>query len=147
MRKEFLLDPEEVDFVKAIKKKEGLRSESEALRWILEEYQKQEETEMMIDSVVRKAFQEEKEGERILLERIRWAAQTAEQNSIQMIDAMNTILTTGKLKGDACIFTEVHEHPVLRDSRERIKQRIAHFKQAKDDREKRKGRERVNIDT
>lgn len=133
--------------MKAIKKKEGLRSESEALRWILEEYQKQEETEMMIDSVIRKAFQEEKEGERILLERIRWAAQTAEQNSIQMIDAMNTILTTGELKGDACIFTEVYEHPVLRDSRERIKKRIAHFKQAKDDREKRKGRERVNIDT
>lgn len=136
MRKEYILEEKDVAFIEAVKKKNGFRSEVEALRFILKEYQNKELAVSMIEKVVRGVFAEESEKNRALLERIKWASQTAEQNSIQLLDGMNTILTVGDITDlQTCVFPEVYEHPVLKESKEKLKEKIAYFKQMKDERE------------
>lgn len=65
-------------------------------------------------------------------ERMKWALQTAEQNTIVLLDVANTLL----FKEDkmSCITTDFATNSVIAESREHLKEKIAHFKQKSDDR-------------
>lgn len=78
------------------------------------------------------AVREELENNYMQKERLKWGVQTAEQNSIIMLDAINTMLHM--LKAEACISTELAEHQVISQSRAKLKERIAYFKQKSDER-------------
>ena len=78
------------------------------------------------------AVREELETNYMSKDRLKWGVQTAEQNSIVMLDAINTMLHM--FKAEACISTELAPHPVVEQSRNKLKEKIAHFKQKSDER-------------
>lgn len=69
-------------------------------------------------------------------ERLRWATRTSEENSIFLLDAVNTILVNDNIKDGVPV--EVYMHPVIATSKANHKRKVEHFKQAKDDRNFRK---------
>lgn len=62
----------------------------------------------------------------------------AEQNTIILLDVMNTILEQEFPEIDSLIPVDVYESPVIAESRSIIKKKIQHFKQRKDYRESKK---------
>lgn len=78
------------------------------------------------------AVREELETNYMSKDRLKWGVQTAEQNSIVMLDAINTMLHM--FQAEACISTELAPHPVVEQSRNKLKEKIAHFKQKSDER-------------
>lgn len=70
-------------------------------------------------------------------ERIRFGVQTAEQNSVILLDAINTLLHMFNAKN--CISVEVAPHPVITQSRTAVKKQIAKAKQRKDERKSKRG--------
>ena len=65
-------------------------------------------------------------------ERIRWGVQTAEQNTIMMMDVLNTLLWLFNAKN--CYRVGEITHPVIKESKDELKKKIAHFKQKSDER-------------
>ena len=70
-------------------------------------------------------------------ERLKWATKTSEQNSIVLLDAVNTLLHM--FKADALISAELAPSIVVQQSQKNIKEKIAYFKQKSDER-KRQGK-------
>lgn len=107
-----------------IKLENGFGTDSEAIAFLI----------VSDDQIKRTAIavREELEENYMKKERLNWATKTAEQNSIVLLDAVNTMLHM--LKADACIPVELAAHPVVNQSQERIKEKIAHFKQKSDER-------------
>ena len=65
-------------------------------------------------------------------ERLKWSLQTAEQNSIILLDAVNTLLHNENL--NTCITTDFLPNEVITQSKNNLKEKITHFKQKSDDR-------------
>ena len=70
-------------------------------------------------------------------QRIRWGVQTAEQNTILLLDAINSLLWLFNAK--ECFRTEQFMHPVIQESQDALKEKIAYFKQQSDDRKSKQG--------
>lgn len=125
MRKCFSLSEEDWALLEQYKKENNIKNNSQAVSSLL--HQNQDNREQLAI-----AIREELEKNYLPKERIRWATKTAEQNSIVILDAMNTLLHM--LKADACIPVEMAAHPVVKQSQDRIKEKIAYFKQKSDER-------------
>lgn len=136
MVKKYVLDQEHIELVEQVKSEYGLKSDSAALRYIIEEYQKncqkKEENKELIDEFL-EAYHQKYYA---MFERLRWASQTAEMNTIMLLDAMNTMLISQNLENG--VLTEAFMSPVLEMSKSVYKEKIAHFKQKKDDRKNKK---------
>ena len=91
-------------------------------------YLEPEEDKEKILSDVRK----ELEDNYLPKERIRWGVQTAEQNTIMMMDVLNTLLWLFNAKN--CYRVGEITHPVIKESKDELKKKIAHFKQKSDER-------------
>lgn len=104
----------------------GFASESQVINYLLKK--ESDNAEERIAQAVRKELEENY----LPKERIKWATQTAEQNSIVILDVLNTLLHKEKLR--TCIDTDFAPSPVIEQSRERIKERIHYFKQKSDER-------------
>lgn len=131
-RKIFNLRDDECDFLQNLMKEKGFKSEVAALHFIFDEYKQLADQEVLIERAIKK-HEEDNIG---LHERLRWSTRTAEQNSIIMVDILNTLLFHEGIT--ECILTDVVESPVIGTSRKQMKDKIAHFKQQKDNREKNK---------
>lgn len=132
MKKQKCIYLSEEDFLllKSIRKEQGLQSDSQVVSWLLcRAAQEQKE--------LAKVIREELEENYLPKERMRWGVQTAEQNSIVLLDAMNTLLHM--LNASSCISVEVAPHPVIKQSQETLKKKIAHFKQMSDERKSKAG--------
>lgn len=128
------LSEEELSILKSIKKEQGIKSDSQVVAWLL---RKSELDQKELAIVIRKELEENY----LPKERIRWGVQTAEQNSIVLLDAMNTLLHM--LNAKDCISTEVAAHPVIVQSQDSIKRKIAYFKQKSDERKSKLGLENI----
>lgn len=131
IRKNIYLSDEEYNMIQNIKKEYGLKTDSAAISFLLKSGD--------VTQNIAKAVINEMEESYMKSERLKWATKTAEQNSTVLLDAMNTILHM--LKADSLISVEFAPHPIIKKSKQNIKDKIAHFKQQSDER-KRKGKDR-----
>lgn len=128
MRKGIYLSEEDVGLLRQKKQELGLKSESAVISYLLHQTEEKK---------IAAAVREELEKNYLPKERIRWGVQTAEQNSIILLDALNTLLTM--MKADVCIPAEISPNKVVEQSQQRLKEKIAYFKQKKADRESKQG--------
>lgn len=127
MRKGIYLTEEDAELLRQKKQELGLKSESAVVSYLLHQTEQEK---------IAVAVREELEKNYLPKERIRWGVQTAEQNSIILLDAVNTLLTM--MKADVCIPAEISPNKAVEQSQQRLKEKLAYFKQKKADRESKK---------
>lgn len=125
-RKTFGLTEKNVEILKKIKDEKGFTTDSQVINYLLSKEEVPPEKQIAI------AVREELEKNYIQPQRLRWSTQTAEQNSIIILDVLNTWLQKNDI-GD-CISVEFAAAPVIQQSKSIIKERIAYFKQKSDER-------------
>ncbi|MGF6376724.1 hypothetical protein M2140_001802 [Clostridiales Family XIII bacterium PM5-7] len=123
--KHYALPEQIIEIINEVKEERGLKSEVAALTFIVAEYASRQSLSDEIVSTFNKT-------NKAWMERLRWGVQTAEQNSQVLMDAVNTILNQNDY--EYCAHIEVLKNPVISQSEDKIKDRIAHFKQEKDNR-------------
>lgn len=128
MRKGIYLSEEDAELLRKKKQELGLKTDSAVISYLLHQ-----DIQRNIAVAVRKELEENY----LPKERIRWGVQTAEQNSIVLLDAINTLLTM--MKADICIPAEISPNKAVEQSQQRLKEKLAYFKQKKADRESKKG--------
>lgn len=138
-KKHFNLDEDVIEIIQRVKEEQGFNTEVKALMYIVREYNAQKEdtisdeaAEKLADIILAKYNEQYYK----YMDRIRWAVQTAETNSIITKDAINTMLINQGIQH--CILTDVTTSPVISTSLEWQKNKVEHFKQQKEDRKKRK---------
>lgn len=78
------------------------------------------------------------EEKRAYHERLRWATTVAEQNSIVILDILNTLLLKNYTEIEEVIPVDTFESPIITESKEIIRRKIHHFKEQKDNRKRKK---------
>ena len=119
------LSEEDVTLLNSIKKKYGFKSDGQTVSYLIHKHEQGFE-ELAV------AVRKELEENYLPKERIRWGVQTAEQNTIMMMDALNTLLWLFNAKN--CYRVGEITHPVIKESKDELKKKIAHFKQKSDER-------------
>ena len=127
-QKLFYLEESNLIILKKLQEELKLSSGSQVINYLLKQAAEQPAMEEKIAIAVRKELEENY----LSKERIRWGVQTAEQNSMIILDVLNTLLHKGKLS--TCIDIDFAPSPVIEQSKERIKRRIHYFKQKSDER-------------
>ena len=127
-QKLFYIEESNLSIIKSLQEDLGLSSESQVINYLLKQAVEQPAMEQRIAVAVRKELEENY----LSKERIRWGVQTAEQNSMVILDVLNTLLHKEKLS--TCIDVDFAPSPVVEQSKERIKKRIHYFKQKSDER-------------
>ena len=127
-QKLFYIEESNLSIIKSLQEDLGLSSESQVINYLLKQAVEQPAMEQRIAIAVRKELEENY----LSKERIRWGVQTAEQNSMVILDVLNTLLHKEKLS--TCIDVDFAPSPVVEQSKERIKKRIHYFKQKSDER-------------
>lgn len=134
MNKHFDLSEDELNIILQVKEEQNLKSEKKALIYILQQYKKNQDLENSLINAYRK-IEEEK---RAYNERLRWATTIAEQNSIVLLDILNTLLLKYYPELEEVIPVDTFESPIITESKEIIKRKIHHFKEQKDNRKRNK---------
>lgn len=119
------LSEEDVTLLNSIKKKYGFKSDGQTVSYLIHKHEQGFE-ELAV------AVRKELEENYLSKERIRWGVQTAEQNTIMMMDVLNTLLWLFNAKN--CYRVGEITHPVIKESKDELKKKIAHFKQKSDER-------------
>ena len=127
-QKLFYIEESNLSIIKSLQEDLGLSSESQVINYLLKQAVEQPAMEQRIAVAVRKELEENY----LSKERIRWGVRTAEQNSMVILDVLNTLLHKEKLS--TCIDVDFAPSPVVEQSKERIKKRIHYFKQKSDER-------------
>ena len=127
-QKLFYLEESNLIILKKLQEELKLSSGSQVINYLLKQATEQPAMEEKIAIAVRKELEENY----LSKERIRWGVQTAEQNSMVILDVLNTLLHKEKLS--TCIDVDFAPSPVIEQSKERIKRRIHYFKQKSDER-------------
>ncbi len=127
-QKLFYLEESNLIILKKLQEELKLSSGSQVINYLLKQAAEQPAMEEKIAIAVRKELEENY----LSKERIRWGVQTAEQNSMIILDVLNTLLHKEKLS--TCIDIDFAPSPVIEQSKERIKRRIHYFKQKSDER-------------
>lgn len=125
-QKVFRLSDEIISKIKQIKEELSLSSDTAVIEYLVNNFYINDFADQIIDRLF--------ERDRKYRERLRWATRTAEINSQMLLDAVNTILVSKKF--EYCCFPEAYMSPVLEQSKENIERKIEHFKQEKDNRER-----------
>lgn len=130
MKKIFNLSQAELELLESLKNEFGYRTDIEALRHIFRSYkekQSQEDFARLIADRVEEKFRND-------FVRIRLASRTTEENTAILLDVANTVINKEKI--DNCILVDVFEDPLIETSREHYREKIAYYKQLKDNRKK-----------
>jgi len=127
-QKLFYIEESNLSIIKSLQEDLGLSSESQVINYLLKQAVEQPAMEHRIAVAVRKELEENY----LSKERIQWGVQTTEQNSMVILDVLNTLLHKEKLS--TCIDVDFAPSPVVEQSKERIKKRIHYFKQKSDER-------------
>ena len=125
-QKIFRLSDEMIFKIKQIKDELSLSSDTAVIEYLVNNFHINDFADQIIDRLF--------ERDKSYRERLRWATRTAEINSQMLLDAMNTILVSKKF--EYCCFPEAYMSPVLEQSKENIDRKIEHYKQEKDNRER-----------
>ncbi len=116
IQKPFRLEQEDIETIQKVKEEYGLKSEAEALRFILRQYRKKEGS---INGISVKIFRKIEEMQGLTL------------------DVLNTILIDGQI--DGCYPVSEQESKILTELKAYRQERLANLKQRKDYRNKKKG--------
>ena len=127
-QKLFYLEESNLIILKKFQEELKLSSGSQVINYLLKQAAEQPAMEEKIAIAVRKELEENY----LSKERIRWGVQTAEQNSMIILDVLNTLLHKEKLS--TCIDIDFAPSPVIEQSTDRIKRRLHYFKQKSDER-------------
>ena len=133
MRKQFDLSDEALSVIRSVHEQHGFKSERLAVEYILRNFDTREADEKIADAVVKKL-----DTDYIQRDRLKWSTQTAEQNSIILLDCLNTLLFSMNIQD--IVPVDSAPSPVIRNSKTRIKERIAWFKQQSDERKAKAGK-------
>ena len=106
IRKTYNMKDTEIIFLEQIRQEQKLGSEIAALHFVLKEYQTLREEEVLISKAIKK-HEEENIG---LHERLRWSTRTSEQNTITILDILNTILLKNNITEYKNIKVELNEN-------------------------------------
>ena len=114
IRKNIYFDEKEYEKLQDMKLKYGLKSDSAVVNFLLESG---DFTQNIAREVIR-----EMEENYMKSERLKWATKTAEQNSVLLLDSINTILNA--LKVSKLISVDEQESPVIKESRKKLDKKI-----------------------
>lgn len=131
-RKTIYISDEDLELLKKYKNEMKLKTDSAAISHLIHS------TEESFEEKIAVAVRKELDKNYYQKERLRWSTVTAEQNSIILLDMLNTLFY--KFDINACIPVDLTEHVAITQSRDRLKEKIAHFKQKADER-KAKGKD------
>lgn len=124
MKKHYDLPEHIVDIIHSVMEENSIVYEVDAVKFIIQDYAAgltvAEKTAEVIDEKFNKIFT-----------RLRLGVRTAEQNSIVIKDALNTLLYEFP-DIDCCMYTDNNKHKVIDESEEFLKEKIARYKQIKD---------------
>ena len=132
-QKLFYIEESNLSIIKSLQEDLGLSSESQVINYLLKQAVEQPAMEHRIAVAVRKELEENY----LSKERIQWGVQTTEQNSMVILDVLNTLLHKEKLS--TCIDVDFAPSPVVEQSKERIKKKRIHYFKQKSDERKSKG--------
>lgn len=100
--------------IKFDKEKYGFKSDGQTVSYLIHKHEQGFE-ELAV------AVRKELEENYLPKERIRWGVQTAEQNTIMMMDVLNTLLWLFNAKN--CYRVGEITHPVIKESKDELKKR------------------------
>lgn len=134
MVKNFNIKEENLEIINKVRQDNNLTTATAAVNFIIADYdrllqkkkEEQNQTDALIDAIMNHK----------LMTRIRWASETAEKNSIYMLDAMNTILQKNGIY-DA-VPVDTIPSPVITTSKELYQKKLDHFKQQAENRKHKK---------
>lgn len=121
IRKNIYFDEKEYEKLQDMKLKYGLKSDSAAINFLLQ-------SESLTDEIAKSVVKEFEESY-MKSERLKWGVRTAEQNSVLLLDSINTILNVLKLS--ELISVDEQESPVIKESRKKLDKKIENRKQRK----------------
>lgn len=124
-KKALYLSEKDIELLQSIKKENNFKSDGQTVSYLLKKY-----TNKTNELAV--SIREELEKNYLPKERIRWGVKTAEENSILILDALNSLLWNLKIN-QSYRFEDI-PHSVLKESQEEMKRKIAYFKQKSDER-------------
>ncbi len=141
-QRNFYMSDETFDLLEKFARENAFSSNTSAIEYLIMHSQDNLEEKIAV------AVREELDKKYMQKERLRWGLQTAEQNSIVILDAVNTLLymfdpNINMQDMKTLMPAETVPHPLIKQSRGIIKERIAYFKQKSDDRKRRKA-EKIN---
>lgn len=134
MRKYLEVPEDNLEILQQVKLEQGLRTDSAAMNYIISEYDRLHKKEKDDDQKL-EDFLNTLMNHRVMT-RIRFASETAEKNSIYLLDAINTMLQKEQIY-DA-VPLEMIPSPVIETSKELYKQKLDHFKQQAENRKRKK---------
>lgn len=126
-RKTFDLSNESIQILEKAQKENGFKTQKQTLEYILHSYQSNNDIDRNMD-----AFVNALDKKYFSKDRLRWSLQTAEQNTIIILDILNTYLLRNHI--DKGIPVDILPSPVIENSRKRIQEKIAHSKQPSQER-------------
>lgn len=121
VRKNIYFTDEEYEKLQEIKEEYGLKNDSAAMRFLMK-------TGELSQNIAKNVVTEIEENY-MKSQRLRYSTRTAEENSVLLLDAVNTILYAMKL--NELIPVDKQESPLIKESRKRLDEKIENRKQRK----------------
>ncbi len=134
MRKNIIIDESHLSMLKKIQDENKLRNISETVRFVIEQYDYNHSQKEHDDELIEKLLDAYNKKYYALFERFRWASQMSEKNSTIILDAVNTLLLMQDV--NEVVLADSLQAPVVKESMDVYKEKIAHFKQKKDERKR-----------
>lgn len=130
--KHISISQEDAAVFEKVKTDQKLKTDAAVLKYLLNMYMENLDEDIRNQKLVDLFMETFSKNYYAFFERLRWATRTSEENSIFLLDAVNTMLVNENIKDGVPV--EVYTHPVIATAKENHKRKVEHFKQAKDDR-------------
>lgn len=132
MKKHINISDDDLKVFDDVKEEYHLKTDSSVLKFLLKMYMENKDKQDADEKIADMFLEKFEKNYYAFFERLRWSTRTAEENSIYLLDAVNTLLINDGIKDGVPV--EVYMHPVITTAKENHKRKVEHFKQAKDDR-------------
>lgn len=132
MKKHINISDDDLKVFDEVKEEYHLKTDSSVLKFLLKMYMENKDKQDADEKIADMFLEKFEKNYYAFFERLRWSTRTAEENSIYLMDAVNTLLINEGIKDGVPV--EVYMHPVIATAKENHKRKVEHFKQAKDDR-------------
>ncbi len=121
MRKHYNLDEKHIKILQDVKNKKDFKHESDALRYVIDEFDKGNIVAEVIDNLIKTDYNK-------YLTRLRLATNYTEKNVQLILDGLNTLLFKAGIDDKGSLYYD-EPHPTLKNSENRRSQLIAWQKQ------------------
>lgn len=133
-----IVEENDAKVIDEVKEQFDIATDRMALSFMIAEYERLTKDKTGLERLLERILEVKIEELRNTLERIKWASSEAERNTIMILDGLNAQFIYEDMKSEYLLEEAVA--PVFQKSKARIKEKISHFKQKKDERIARKGR-------